>query len=472
MTTHDELAERFAAARLWAASRAPYLTSALFALTPLVHDPGPVGGLRGLPADAHWNVHLDPATVLGTPVPELGWWLIHQVGHLLRGHHTRAPAGEATNGETTNHRTVADRPAGSSPANDRAADSSPADDRAADDRAADGRVADGGGGGWSAWARAADAEINDDLGGLGPEPAGVVTPDTLGLPANLLAERYLQLLDLVDVPDHLLPCGRAPFTGPGAMTALETELLARAVAAEIEARGNVPGGWRRWAEHTLRPEVDWRARLATLVRRALTQVAGRVDHSYRRPSRRAAAVPEIVLPALVRPVPRIAVVVDTSGSVSRADLGQALAELGGVLRAAGHRRLDVICCDTRAYPVQRVTAASQVKLIGSGGTDLRPGIAAATGREPSTTHAGTPDPPTCEERSARETPGPPTRDGRSARERAAGPSTTSADLVIVLTDGHTPWPDRRPRCPVVVCLFGERASVPSWAGVVHVRRSA
>jgi predicted metal-dependent peptidase len=180
--------------------------------------------------------------------------------------------------------------------------------------------------------------------------------------------------------------------------------------------------------------VDWRARLAALVRRAVAQAAGRVDHSYRRPSRRAAAVPEIVLPALVRPVPRIAVVVDTSGSVSRADLGQALAELGGVLRAAGHRRLDVICCDTRAYPVQRVTAASQVELIGAGGTDLRPGIAAATGGEPS-----------------------------------AG---AAADLVIVLTDGHTPWPDRRPRCPVVVCLFGERASVPSWAGVVHVRRAA
>lgn len=423
MTAHDELAERFAAARLWAASRAPYLTSALFALTPLVHDPGPAGGLRGLPADAHWNVHLDPATVLGTPVPELGWWLIHQVGHLLRGHHSRAPAGEAANGGT-------ERPA---------------------------------------WARAADAEINDDLGGLGPEPVGAVTPDTLGLPAGLLAERYLELLDLVDVPDHLLPCGRAPFTGPGAMTALETELLARAVAAGIEARGNVPGGWRRWAEHTLRPEVDWRARLAALVRRAWAQAAGRVDHSYRRPSRRAAAVPEIVLPALVRPVPRIAVVVDTSGSVSRADLGQALAELGGVLRAAGHRRLDMICCDTRAYPVQRVTAASQVELIGAGGTDLRPGIAAAVGRGPSARHAGTPgEGPSAHAGAA----GPPTGEGPPARSSASGPPETPADLVIVLTDGHTPWPDRRPPCPVVVCLFGGRASVPSWAGVVHVRRAA
>ncbi|MFI7447242.1 VWA-like domain-containing protein [Nonomuraea sp. NPDC049714] len=433
MNAPDELTERFAAARLWAASRAPYLASALFALNPLVHDPGPPGGLRGLPADAHWNVHLDPATVLGTPVPELGWWLIHQVGHLLRAHHTRAPthppAGEPTTSETTKNRTATSGTTDHEPVG-------------------------GGRGQESAWARAADAEINDDLGDLGPEPADAVTPDTLGLPPGLLAERYLELLDLVDVPGHLAPCGRAPFTGPGAMTALERELLARAVAAEIEARGNVPGGWRRWAEHTLRPEVDWRARLGALVRRALAQAAGRVDHSYRRPSRRAAAVPELVLPALVRPVPRIAVVVDTSGSVSRADLGRTLAELGGVLRAAGHRRLDVICCDTQAYPVQRVTAASQVRLIGAGGTDLRPGIAAATGGAPSL-------------RSRTATP--PTSTGPSTHDRTTGPG---ADLVIVLTDGHTPWPERRPRCPVVVCLFGEGATVPSWASVARVRRAA
>ncbi|WP_188193072.1 vWA domain-containing protein [Nonomuraea sp. SYSU D8015] len=363
----DTTAERFAAARLWAAGHAPYLTKALFALTPLVHDTAP----PRLPADEHWNVHLNPDAVRETPVPELGWWLIHQVGHLLRGHHARAE---------------------------------PYRDPGLRLR----------------WDRAADAEVNDDLDG---GPADAVSPETLGLPAGLLAERYADLLDLIDVPPHVQACGRAPFTGPSAMTALERELLARAVAAAIDSRGTAPGGWRRWAEATLRPEVDWRTRLAALVRRGLAQAAGRVDYSYRRPSRRAAAAPSIVLPALVRPVPRVAVVIDTSGSIARDVLGQALAELDGLLRAAGHRWIEAICCDTQAYPVQRVRRASEVELAGGGGTDLREGLKAAAG----------------------------------------------ADLVIVLTDGDTPWPDRRPRQQaVVVCLFGDRGSAPRWASTIRV----
>ncbi|WP_186404932.1 VWA-like domain-containing protein [[Actinomadura] parvosata] len=126
-------------------------------------------------------------------------------------------------------------------------------------------------------------------------------------------------------------------------------------------------------------------------------------------------------------------------------LEQALAELDGVLRATGHRWLEVICCDTEAYPAQRVRAAAQVELVGGGGTDLRPGFEAATG----------------------------------------------ADVVVVLTDGDTPWPARRPRPYVIVCLFdpnispgpdpsrglsnsdfrpgsGDRHSVPAWASVVRV----
>ncbi|MFD0478252.1 VWA-like domain-containing protein [Nonomuraea thailandensis] len=248
-------------------------------------------------------------------------------------------------------------------------------------------------------------------------------PETLGLPDGLLAERYAELLDLLDLPPRLLPCAEPPFTGPEATTALERELLARAVAAEIEARGTAPGGWRRWAEATLRPEVDWRILLARLVRRGLAQAAGRVDYSYRRPSRRAGAAPSIVLPALIRPLPRVAVLVDTSGSVPRTALEQALAELDGVLRAIGHRRLDVICCDTEAHPAQRVRAAAQVELVGGGGTDLRPGFEAAAPR---------------------------------------------ADVLVVLTDGDTPWPERRPRPYVVTCLFGARHAAPAWSSTVRV----
>jgi hypothetical protein len=45
------------------------------------------------------------------------------------------------------------------------------------------------------------------------------------------------------------------------------------------------------------------------------------------------------------------------------------------------------------------------------------------------------------------------------------------DLVIVLTDGLTGWPDAPPRRPVVIGLLdpgGRAPDPPSWAHVVHI----
>jgi predicted metal-dependent peptidase len=48
------------------------------------------------------------------------------------------------------------------------------------------------------------------------------------------------------------------------------------------------------------------------------------------------------------------------------------------------------------------------------------------------------------------------------------------DVVVVLTDGETPWPQARPSRPVIVGMFtidGDRrsfANTPSWATVVEV----
>ena len=50
------------------------------------------------------------------------------------------------------------------------------------------------------------------------------------------------------------------------------------------------------------------------------------------PSRRAASQAAVVLPSLRRPVPAVPIVVDTSGSMSEADLAEAMAEVAGVLR--------------------------------------------------------------------------------------------------------------------------------------------
>ena len=419
----EQVLARFGWARLWAAARAPYLARALFALQPVLveahldEDTGePVAdpALRAFPTDTRWRVHLDPGTALATPVAEIGWWMLHHIGHLVRHHAARAPA----------------PPEGPSAP------------------AAGGREAA------RPWNRAADAEVNDDLESMGlTTPAGVVSPRGLGLPPGRLAEEYLSLIEVLDAAHRRggrpladpIDCGGAvdgiddapPGAGgpaPG-LDDTERDLLELAVAREIETRSirraTVPGGWRRWADRRLRPAVDWRAELGALLRRGVRRAAGRVDFTYARPSRRTAG-DGIVMPAMVGPDPDVALVVDTSGSITPAALTGFLTEITEILtRAAGpRRRLRVICCDRRAHGIQTVRRAEDIELVGGGGTDQREGMSAALALRP------------------------------------------RPDLILVLTDGQTPWPERRPPVPVVIGLVepgpGLRAEAPppAWARTI------
>ncbi|MFL1381996.1 MULTISPECIES: vWA domain-containing protein [unclassified Nocardiopsis] len=408
-------AERFAAARLWAAARAPYLAHALFSLTPVVLEPRrdedtgepvPDPDFRAFPTDPGWRVHIDPGTALAVPVEEFGWWLLHGVGHLVRRHADRAPEGAAGPGDPAARR----------------------------------------------WNRAADAEVNDDLEAAGLEcPAGVVSPRALGLAPGRLAEEYLSEIEVLDEAQarggrsvgDLVDCGRSADgldrsyerAGGDALSEVERAVLeaalARDIAARAAARSDVPGGWERWARERLRPAVDWRARLGAVLRRGAYRGAGRVDFTYRRPARRQGPPGphgRVLLPAMAAPAPEVAVVVDTSGSVDDGVLRLLVAEVAGVLERAGGagRRLRVICCDRHAHPVQTVRRAQDLRLVGGGGTDLREGIAAAAGLCP--------------------------------------------DLVLVLTDGDTPWPQAPPRMPLVVGLVAGSAAPrpPAWAHVVPI----
>jgi predicted metal-dependent peptidase len=170
--------------------------------------------------------------------------------------------------------------------------------------------------------------------------------------------------------------------------------------------------------------------LAGAVRDALGWADGAVDYTYRRPSRRSTALPGVVLPRLARPTPRVAVIVDTSGSMDQAQLAAALGEIGGVLRAVGVRgaRLAVLACDADVQAVRRVSTVAEVELAGGGGTDLRVGI-----------------------RAALEVPVPP-------------------KVLVVLTDGHTPWPDAPPPCRLIAGLIGSRTGEPpAWVETVRIR---
>ncbi|HET9257389.1 MAG TPA: VWA-like domain-containing protein [Pseudonocardiaceae bacterium] len=384
--------QRWAAARVWAAGQAPYLASAVLALEPVVVVVSDED-LRAFPADPAWHVYLDPAVLDTTEVPEVGFWLLHQVTHLLRRHPDRYPGADAAR-----------------------------------------------------WNVAADAEIDDDLrAGELRLPPTAITPSALGLPDGWLAEQYYDALPGREPPPQpRVDCGsgadgvpRPWDCGRAGRSAVECRLLeidvARRIAEHVAARGDIPAGWQRWAREVLEPAVDWRRVLRSAIRRGIADVAGRVDFTYRRPSRRSGASPDVVLPSLRQPRPVVAVVIDTSGSMSDGMLEQTLGEVAGLLTGLGIGRthLHVVCCDAQAHPAQRVLDARQVRLLGGGGTDMRVGLDAAAALVP------------------------------------------APDVVIVLTDGHTPWPQAPPRrTRVVVGLMDPRGSAPGWATTVRIEAAS
>jgi predicted metal-dependent peptidase len=400
-----------AAARLWAATKFPYLATGVFGAQVIAErDSGTVS------VDESWRMRADPELIAAWTPAQLGSVLIHHVCHLLRTHGERA------------------QEAGVRP-----------------DEAGD-------------WIRAADAEINDDLVPAGLDLPGLpVLPRDLRAEDGLLAEQYFDGIRRANRVNSAaraqraagagtgdrsassgtagawLDCGSGadgvprPGQGSAGLPRWQADLLRRQVAQDIIAHGKQPGtvpaGLLRWAEEMLAPKVNWRAVLAAELRRAVAEVSGAVDYSYRRPSRRSAVAGQVVLPALRRPVPEVAVVCDTSGSMTADLLAMVLAEVEGLLRALGlARQVRVLACDTAVAPAQRVSSARQVQLVGGGGTDMGAGIAAAA----------------------------------ALRPRPA--------VTVVLTDGYTPWPSWPPKgMRVVVGLLGAQApDAPPWARSVRV----
>ncbi|MFE9563950.1 VWA-like domain-containing protein [Streptomyces sp. NPDC006487] len=400
--------DKLYSARLHAVRVRPYLATALFALHVVESRRVPT-----MAVDRHWRCYVSPGFVDRTPVEELAAVWVHEVSHLLRDHHGRG-------------------------------------DRVARERGLTGP------GERLRMNIAADFEINDDAYGDGlVRPEGAVQPKAVGLREGELMEEYLTQFGLGPHTQHMawLDCGsgadgleREWDLGPDGAHGLseqERDAVRFRVAQGITGRpGNTPSGWKRWAQEVFHPPQPWRELLGAAVRSATSGSGAGDDYTYSRPSRRSAGVPGAVLPSLRRRPPRVSVVIDTSGSVSDAELGSALLEVTAISRAVGGRRdlITVVPCDASARIAHPLCRAEGIPLLGGGGTDLRTGFATAL----------------------RSAPRP--------------------DVIVVLTDGQTPWPGTRPPCRTVVGLFprtGRRRSwdedrdyvpdaPPAWARVVEI----
>lgn len=194
------------------------------------------------------------------------------------------------------------------------------------------------------------------------------------------------------------------------------------------------GAWQELVETWKEPKLDPRRLLQkALARHTQNLIAGSGKFTYRRPSRRQNPS-GLLRPRSFQPVPRILVIIDTSGSMGsdemRLGVGLVSKCINGLRLRDGVR---VIAGDTYAHWDDQVFDPRKVQLVGRGGTDMRALIV----------HAA--------EKPARERP----------------------ELIVVVTDGETPWPNEDVHIPVVAAMvrFSDWAQdypPPAWIECVNL----
>lgn len=431
--THDDVV---AAGRMQVYQKHPYLSAALFALRP-----HPVPGLGTVAVDEGWRLYYDPEVVLRWHAEAqegimnkvsgnkeghdgVAAAVFHELGHVLRQHFARR------------------------------SDRDP-----------------------EAWNMAGDREINDDVVATGWRlPGQPLLPAGLGAEDGLTAEEYYEIAQrgggsVGDNGATCAACGGAagnptdwekantsdsagcsgtggPEGGtssgsplPQPASTIEQEVALRRTALDTlqhvktKGRGTVPAGLVAWAETLLTPpRIDWRKRLAGLTRQALASVAGASDFTWRKTGRRslyaAGRVGWPLAPALHQPVPRVAAVLDTSGSMLGGDgeetpIMQACSELVGLVKAAGGDCWGV-ACDADVEAMTRLTTRADIERLnkGGGGTSMCAGIRAAEKLKP--------------------------------------------DVIVVITDGYTDVPTKLPRSRLLWVIVGGNTTFTAPGQIVII----
>ena len=387
--------DKLAAARTLASFRAWYLTQILFSLMPVEAKIGTLAVDKGL------RLYFDPDEVNKWEVPAIATVLEHECYHILRNDLERKQDRDPIR-----------------------------------------------------WNIAADAAINDDLYKLKYKwpIKDYIIPKMLGLKDGETAEFYYENMkvkvkecccggisgnpgewekvdkDGKDSQGNQVIKGELPPALPGS----EVESIRRNVAETCKTAGNIPQHLRVWANDFLTPpRIPWRKLLMMRVKASLFTAAGASDYTYKRPSRRSEGLRRIwpnapIMPSMHHPLPRVSLVVDTSGSMYGESIKLAFSEILGVVRALGCP-VKVYATDAAVEAIANVGSVKDLDKIdfGGGGTDMGIGMKEASKDKP--------------------------------------------DLIVVLTDGYTGWPTPEEVNPkkIIVALTTTQ-KVPEYYNVVRI----
>jgi predicted metal-dependent peptidase len=196
---------------------------------------------------------------------------------------------------------------------------------------------------------------------------------------------------------------------PGEMSPEERAKVERGVRqrvaqAAMVARmaGKLTGSLEAMVGAILNPTVPW----PDLLRDYMTRVS-KDDESWQRRNRR---YTDVILPARwSQRMGEIVIIGDTSGSVTEEELNKVAAEVNAIAEGVRPELVRVVWADTEVKREETFEPGEPIKLhpLGRGGTDMRVPLE----------HVERYD----------------------------------AQVVVLITDGHTPWPSAEPPYPLIVC---------------------
>lgn len=201
-----------------------------------------------------------------------------------------------------------------------------------------------------------------------------------------------------------------------------------------KGRGTVPTDLLRWAEDMLKPAVvPWRTKLRQVVRYGVAWRAGAVEHRWDGPGRRQAGLGygrgRPVMPRLRAPIPNVAVVIDTSGSMGIDELSRAASETDAILREI-NATITICTIDAAVHGLRSVRTIKEAAAMfrGGGGTSFIPAFEILSKQRP------------------------------------------RPEILVYCTDGCGPAPEVQPSwCKTIWVLVGKHRQIPClWGQVVEV----
>lgn len=157
---------------------------------------------------------------------------------------------------------------------------------------------------------------------------------------------------------------------PEPMTATDWQIATEQATAIAKKAGSLPGSADRAVKASRESETNWREILRRFVEHTVPS-----DYSWTSPNRRYIAA-GIYLPGTVREnMPRLAVGIDTSGSIGQNELDMFASELTQILHEARPEAIDIYYCDAAVQHTESFSPDDpEIKLSahGGGGTAFQP----------------------------------------------------------------------------------------------------